>query len=145
MLMTLEKSCGAVVFTRVSGEIRYLLVQSLGGEFGFPKGHVEHAETEKQTAMREILEETGLKPVILDGFRAVSEYMLPDKMDVKKQVIFFLAKFEKQSISFQKEELIGAELFSFEEAMERLEHENNKRILTDAYRFLSNEESQPYG
>ena len=41
-----EKSCGAVVFTCIDGEIKYVLAQSLGGHFGFPKGHVEPGETE---------------------------------------------------------------------------------------------------
>lgn len=134
--MRVEKSCGAVVFTKVPKGIQYLLVQSLGGEFGFPKGHMEPGESEKQTALREIFEETGILPVIMDGFRAVSEYMLPNKNNVKKQVIFFLAEYENQIISYQREELIGAELFSYEEAQENLNHANNKQILKDAHQFL---------
>lgn len=47
--MTYEKSCGAVVFTRINHEIRYVLVQQLEGFHGFPKGHMEEGETEEQT------------------------------------------------------------------------------------------------
>lgn len=36
-----EKSCGAVAFTRINGEIKYVLVQQLEGFYGFPKGHDE--------------------------------------------------------------------------------------------------------
>ena len=50
--MAFEKSCGAVVFTRVGGELRYVLAQSLRGHYGFPKGHVEPGETETETALR---------------------------------------------------------------------------------------------
>ena len=55
-----EKSCGAVVFTRLNGEIKYVIIQSLAGYYGFPKGHMEAGESEKQTALREVYEETGL-------------------------------------------------------------------------------------
>ena len=49
-----EKSCGAVVFTRIDNNIKYLLIQNLEGIYGFPKGHVEDGESETQTAIREV-------------------------------------------------------------------------------------------
>ena len=70
-----EKSCGAVVFTRVDGDIKYVIIQSLAGYYGFPKGHMEAGESEKQTALREVYEETGLTVHILDDFRYVDAYM----------------------------------------------------------------------
>ena len=48
--MNIERSCGAVVFTRVNGEIRYVIIESIEGIFGFPKGHMEAGETEEETA-----------------------------------------------------------------------------------------------
>ena len=57
--MIYERSCGAVVFTRINGEVRYLIIKSLTGIYGFPKGHMENGESEEQTAHREVLEETG--------------------------------------------------------------------------------------
>ncbi len=61
--MNCEYFCGAVVFTRMDGEPHYLLVRAKDrpkGCHGFPKGHMEPGETEVQTALREIFEETGL-------------------------------------------------------------------------------------
>ena len=49
--MKYEKSCGAVVFTKINNEIRYVLVQQSEGFHGFPKGHMEDGETEEQTAV----------------------------------------------------------------------------------------------
>ena len=79
-----EKSCGAVVYTKINGTIKYVLAQSLEGEWGFPKGHTEKGETEEQTALREIYEEVHLKVNILKGFRATDAYMLPGKENVIK-------------------------------------------------------------
>ena len=133
--MKYEKSCGAVVFTRVGEEIRYVLAQSRAGHYGFPKGHVEPGETEKETALREIFEEVHLTPVLLPGFREVTEYTVP-AFDVRKQVVFFLGYYESQEIAAQESELKQAVLVSYEEAMALLEHEDSRRILTGADRFL---------
>ena len=133
--MAFEKSCGAVVFTRVDGEIRYVLARSLRGHYGFPKGHVENGETEEETALREIREEVGLRPALVPGFREISEYTLPVS-GIPKQVVIFLAEYRDQRIVPQKEELMSAELVSYRKAMELLPYENDRRILKAAEEFL---------
>ena len=115
--MKLEKSCGAVVYTLKNGKPQYVIVQSLEGFYGFPKGHIENNETEKETAIREIYEEVGLRPVFVDGFRIVDEYPISNSRGIIKQVVYFLAEYSDQEICFQKEELLGATLMDFEEAM----------------------------
>ena len=57
--MKQEKSCGAVVYAETGRGRLYLVEKMLHGHFGLPKGHVEPGENERQTAEREILEETG--------------------------------------------------------------------------------------
>ena len=64
-----EVSCGAVVYTRRNGQLLFLLIQSLKGIWGFPKGHMEAGETETQTALREVLEETGVQVRLMPEFR----------------------------------------------------------------------------
>ena len=135
--MQIEKSCGAVVFTRLNGDIRYVLAQNLEGYYGFPKGHMEAGETETETALREIREEVGLCPRLIDGFRAETEHPLPKKPGVIKQIVYFLAEYEDQEIIFQKEELMSAPLVSFEEAMALFVFESSKRILNEAHAFLN--------
>ncbi len=134
--MTWEKSCGAVVFTVEDGQIKYLLAQSLGGLYGFPKGHMETGETETETALREVFEETHIQIDLLDGFRAVSEYALPGKVDTMKQVVYFLGKYRDQQIIHQKEELLSARLATYEEALRLLRFEDSKQILTQANDML---------
>ncbi len=133
--MKFEKSCGAVVFTSVDSEIRYVLVQSRNGHFGFPKGHTEAGETEEETALREVFEEVHLRPVFMNGFREVSEYVLPAG-NFQKQVVFFLGYYSAQKIIPQESELQQVSLVSYEEAMALLEHDDNRRILTKADLFL---------
>lgn len=131
-----EKSCGAVVFTRTDKGVKYLLIANLKGIYGFPKGHVEAVETEEQTALREIREETSLRVTLVPGFRAVDEHLIPEKQDTMKQIVYFLAEYEGQEVAYQKEELSGAYLVSYEEAMGMFQFESSRRILTEANHFL---------
>ena len=135
-----EKSCGAVVYTKVDGTIRYVLAQSLDGFWGLPKGHMEKGETEEQTALREVYEEVHLRVSLLQGFRRTDAYALPGKENVLKQVVFFCAEYDDQEIIAQAEELQSACLATYEEALRLLAFESTKRILREAHDFLSNRE-----
>ncbi len=44
--MITEKSCGAIVYTKDSGSIQYVIIHSKEGIYGFPKGYVEINEVE---------------------------------------------------------------------------------------------------
>ena len=69
-----EKACGAIIFTNENNVRKYILLCGHGiykGYYGFPKGHVEEGETERETALREVKEETGLDVVLYDDFRPV--------------------------------------------------------------------------
>lgn len=134
-----EKSCGAIIYTRDSGNIQYLIIENTGGFFGFPKGHTEAGETEKETAEREIYEEVGIRPRFIDGFREIDEHSIPGKEGVIKQVVYFLAEYSNQEIVYQKEELLGAELMGFEEAISSLQFDGVKNILTKADALLTKE------
>lgn len=134
--MKLETSCGAVVFTRESGQIHYLLIHQTGGHWGFPKGHVEPGETRTQTALREIFEETGLRVTLLEGFHCVSRYFLPIWPNTMKHVHYFLGEFAGQQVTVQECEVSEAALLPYPEALEMLTHEDSRRLLTLADDFL---------
>lgn len=136
--MEYEKSCGAVVYTKANGIIKYVLIQQLQGFWGFPKGHVEKGETEEQTALREIYEEVHLKVNILNGFRTTDEYALPDKENIIKLVVYFCAEYSSQDIIPQDAEVLRISLVPYEEALQLLTFESSKRILQEVNDFLLN-------
>ncbi len=133
---TVEYSCGAVVFTRTDSGIRYVIIESLEGIHGFPKGHMEPGETERETALREIREETGLEVRLLEGFRTEDEYRLPKKPGTIKRVVYFLGEYDGRRPVPQPSELRSAKLLSFDEAMAAFEHPSSRRILREADEFL---------
>ena len=131
-----EKSCGAVVYHRTRlGVIKILLVKNHNGKcWTFPKGHVEQNETEQQTAIREIKEETGLDVVIEPGFRRTSTYRPFGK--TKKQVVFFLAKADESAVSVQKSEIDYYLWATLDEAMHICKYDNDTKILREVKRRL---------
>ena len=132
--MRYEKSCGGVVFTRDNEEIRYVIIQHLGGHWGFPKGHIENGESKEDTAKREVLEETGIRIKIIPGFVSTSEYTIQGK--VEKSVTIFLAKTKDTQTTIQREEIEDYVWLSYEKAMDTLRFINDRNILQSAHDFL---------
>lgn len=97
---------------------------------------MEKGETEKETAKREVLEETGLSITILDEFRAETEYKLAD--NILKKVVYFIGMTSENSVSIQQEEIENYRWQSFEEMLDLLTFETDKKILMKAENFLSN-------
>ena len=135
--MNWEKSSGAVVFTRRNGQLLYVIVQEKAGACSFPKGHREGNETAMETARREILEETGLRPQFISGFFQQDEYHLSEKPGTWKQVTYFLAEFGDETPIPQEGEIRQIHLVPYEQALQLFCHENNQRILTAAHAFLT--------
>ncbi len=131
-----DKSCGAIVFTRMDGQIQYVLIESKKGIYGFPKGHVENSETETETALREVFEETRLTVELIDGFRIEDHYIISNTK-VARKVVYFLGYFQNQNFKHPEEELSGIALLPYAEAMNLLPFDSLKRILTAANRHIS--------
>lgn len=126
-----ERSCGAVVYRLENGEPQYLLIRNKrSAHWGFPKGHVEPGETDEQTAIREVFEETGIKIDIVPGFVKKSEYTIQGK--IEKSVSIFLAKTENKQYNLQVEEIEECGWFNFKDALKTLNYENDKIILNEA-------------
>ncbi len=131
-----EKTCGAVIYTGEGNDRRYFLIKNKSGHIGFPKGHIEYNETEKETALREVYEECGLNIILSDNFRA--EYTFRTLENTEKTSVFFAGSFDKQAaVKIQQEEVIGDWLLSYGQAMEKLNWEQDKEILRKAEEFLN--------
>ncbi|MDG7007974.1 MAG: NUDIX domain-containing protein [Nitrososphaerota archaeon] len=131
-----ERSAGAVVYREAGSRRMYLLLQN-AGRWDFAKGGIEKGESELQTVMREVREETGLHAIrIVPGFRKVIEYFYRrDGKNIHKQVVYMLASTdeEKVKISFEHQ---GFGWFHYEEAHERASYQNSKMTLAAAEKFL---------
>ena len=103
-----QYSFGIVPLTYRENYWEAFLVKHLsGGHWGFPKGHGEKGESPKESAERELLEETGMEvirylphPYLVEQYKFHHEGILVDKT-----VRFYLAEVTPE-YSIQGEELI---------------------------------------
>ena len=131
------KSSGAIVYKVEGNEIKYLLIMLIRGNWGFPKGHFEGEETEKETAVREIFEETGLNVKFHDDFRETIQYF-PAPF-IFKTVIYFLAEAVTDNVKIQTDEVAEYRWVTYDEAAKLITYRLQKKILKKANDMLSNE------
>ena len=130
-----EKSCGCVLFTDGNGEREVLLIRNRrAGHVSFPKGHVEAGETERQTAERELFEETGVSQKMTEPFRTTTRYSIG--AGVMKEVVYFAAMSERAPLKAQEEEVSEIFWVPVSEAMRRITHDNDRNVLSRAYAFI---------
>ena len=134
--MRYVKSCGFVAYKKVNNKNYYLIIQTINGDFGFPKGHMEKDESEIETAIRELKEETNIDVEVLDGFRIQIEYKMPNMIDVMKQSVYFLGRCITDDIICQENEVFFAKFMSYYEAIEVLTFEETKLILQEAEKYI---------
>ena len=126
-----EKSCGGIIFYKTKQNTKILLVKNNNGRYwSFPKGHIEDGETEQETAIREIKEETGLDVTIVKNFREISEYCPFGK--IRKRVVFFLAQAFTDNVKIQEEEIDSYIWVDLQQARKMCTYDNDLRIIEKA-------------
>jgi 8-oxo-dGTP pyrophosphatase MutT (NUDIX family) len=89
-----ETSAGGLVLDRRGTEARGALIGRLDRRgrllWSLPKGHVEDGETEQQTAIREVHEETGIRGEVIGKLGTIDFWFVADGRRVHKTVHHFL-------------------------------------------------------
>lgn len=127
-------SCGGVVIFRGKVLVLYKNFQNKYEGWVLPKGTVEPGEDFKETALREVFEETGVKAQIIK-YIGKSEYTfnVPHNV-VNKEVHWYLMMADSYYSKPQKEEyFLDSGYYKYIEASHLLKFTNEKRILDKAY------------
>ena len=132
-----EKSCGAIIFAGDFDQIKVLLIKNEnGGHWSFPKGHVDPGETEEQTAIREVSEETGLQIKINTPFKTQVSYL--SSPDTQKEVIYFAAVSDVCETKNQPGEIADSCWCDAQYATSLITFENEKEAFSQAFDYIKN-------
>jgi tRNA nucleotidyltransferase (CCA-adding enzyme) len=125
-----EKSFGAVIINEYQ---EFLLIKHRFGEhWDFPKGHKENDETDKETVLREVMEETGLLITIIEGFKEKTRYS--PREGTEKTVTFYMG-FSTGKVTIQNEEILDYAFLPFEDALKKITFNESKEVLKKAKNF----------
>ncbi len=112
--MKKSKSCGILCF-RLEPVKSFLLLKH-PKRFDLPKGHMKKGETERECALREFEEETGIPGNLIEfdpDFRFTLSYITRSKRDsyqrVDKTAVYFLARLKdarRQVVTSEHEDFI---------------------------------------
>lgn len=133
-----EYSAGGLIYRLKNSQVQLLIVQScINGAWGFPKGHLERNETNRQAAQREVLEEVGLKPEFDFSFRKSITYMIAKNRE--KTVNLFLARsVPGQRVRLQDNEIKNAKWLSSDDTRKFLRYPELIKVFEDVVKYIKN-------
>ncbi|MBE6763083.1 MAG: NUDIX domain-containing protein [Ruminococcaceae bacterium] len=133
--MRKEKSCGALVVRRGKDETEILLIKHNGGHWAFPKGHVEAGESEEQTALREVQEETGLVVKLDTRYREMVTFSPAPR--TLKDVVYFAATVISGKETPQLTEVSDVRWVPFSKAEQYITFENDRHLFHKLCEFVT--------
>lgn len=127
-------SCGGVVIFRGKILVLYKNIKNKYEGWVLPKGTVEDGEEYKETALREVREESGATPSVIK-YIGRSRYSFKTPGDyVEKSVHWYLMMADSYYTKPQQEEyFLDSGYYKYIEAYHLLKFTNEKQILEQAY------------
>ena len=129
-----ETSAGGVVYRVAEGSPVFLLIRDSYGKWGFPKGHLERGERPDTAALREVMEETGLRAVTVVSNVDTIEWKFRFKGAlIHKQCQFFLMESGTERTKPQGAEgITDCRWVSLADAREMISYENARAVIERA-------------
>ncbi len=105
----IERSAGGVVVRALAGCWHALLIKDPYGKWSLPKGHMEGGESLREAAVREVEEETGIRPEVVGPRIDTVDWTFRDGDEtIHKYCTFFLMRSRRGDAVPQSEEGITA-------------------------------------
>ena len=126
-----ETSAGGVIYRWDGHTAQVLLIRDRYQHWGFPKGHLEGAETAADAALREVSEETGLRELRLGPqLRTIDWYFRFRGRLIHKYCHFYLIESPEGDTCPQVEEGITECIWlPLHQAIESISYDNAREVL----------------
>lgn len=143
-MAVIDRSIGAIIKHRNNGTFEdiffqcrseFLLLKNRRGFWGFPQGHKEKGESEIQTLIREVSEETGITNLNIRSHigKIHYSYFRSDGMKSEKEVSFYFALTPNRNVEISPEHY-EFRWAPFTDALCMLRHEQLKLIMVKGHR-----------
>lgn len=127
-----EPTAGGVVWRRnKKGAIEILLIQDAKDRWTIPKGHIEEGETAKETAEREIREETGLQKMNMQSWlgKINFRYRRQQSLVLMTTEIFLVEGIGNTDDITPEEWMKGIKWLPVNDALDKIEYEDIGKII----------------
>ena len=136
-----ETSAGGLVIDRSGPTLRAALIGRRDRKgvivWSLPKGHVEMGETPEQTAVREVLEETGITSVVIAPLGVIDFWFMSKERRVHKTVHHFLLEAHSGELSDADSEVDEVAWVPIDELESRLGHDDERDLLPKLQALLA--------
>jgi len=124
-------SAGGVVWDPDGKKVLLIQVENLQGRrvWTFPKGHPESGESQKETALREVTEETGWACEIIKPLLRVQYFYTHKEVTFHKFVQWYLMKPVEKVGDFQASEVLDSKWIDLKEAEDLISYTTDKELL----------------
>lgn len=127
-----EPTAGGIIFRRgKKNEVEILLIQDAKDRWTIPKGHIEKGETARETAEREIKEETGLQEMnVMNWLGKIHFRYRRQQSLVLMTTQIYLVKGEGDTDKLKKEEWMnGIGWFHSNKALDMIEYDDIGKLI----------------
>ena len=125
-----EHSSGGAVIDLKNGVPHVAMIATRGRtRWGLPKGAVSEGETSEQAALREVLEETGLRAEIVRPLDTIEYFFRAGDTLIRKRVDFYLMRYVDGKLTPQLSEVDDVEWVELHEGIQRASFESERKLL----------------
>ena len=135
-----------VAYARTKRGIEYLVLKRRlhWNGWEFPKGGIEKNENYIHVVKREVLEETGKKPLKIINLNVNGKYKYKKKLKDRPGIIgqsykLYATEIKRENIKIDRFEHSGYKWLNFEKAVKKLTWKNQRESLKIVNKFLKNE------
>jgi ADP-ribose pyrophosphatase YjhB (NUDIX family) len=104
--------------------------------WSLPKGHIEAGESARQTAVREVAEETGVSSQVLDTLGTIDYWFIAAGRKIHKTVHHFLLEWRGGELSDDDVEVTQVAWVPLAELEALLAYPDERRLVSEALRAL---------